>query len=50
MGALYVGEIDDDSETEDINNNFLIDLDTIDLTKEDIDIEATGMEKQDGTT
>lgn len=47
MGAFYIEEIEDDDNLseENGNNNFLIDPDTIDLTKEDINLEALGMKK-----
>lgn len=52
MGAFYIEEIGDDDNlsVEDENNKFLEDPETIDLTKEDTNLEAMGIKKVNGKT
>lgn len=52
LGAFYVEEISEyeDISSEDENNNFLIDPDVIDLTRDEINLEAMGMKKINGET
>lgn len=52
IGAFYIEDEYDyeDLDTEDENNNYLIDSDTIDVNQNNINLEALGMKRENGKT
>lgn len=52
IGAFYIEDECDyeDLDTEDENNNYLIDPDTIDVNQNNINLEALGMKRENGKT